>query len=41
MNLLEQLQQAHPKARSVKAFSSCIPGFLRNEWTHAFKVLHA
>jgi hypothetical protein len=19
----------------------CIPGFLRNEWTHAFKVLHA
>jgi predicted dinucleotide-binding enzyme len=18
----------------------CIPGFLRNEWTHAFKVLH-
>ena len=19
----------------------CIPGFLRNEWTHAFKVLHS
>ena len=19
----------------------CIPGFLRNEWTHAYKVVHA
>lgn len=101
-SLMERLQQAYPKARFVKAFSSvgnarmvnpqfaggrptmfvcgndaaakqtvsqlleqfgwetldlgaveaaraieplcilwCIPGFLRNEWTHAFKVLHA
>ena len=100
-SLMERLQQAYPKARFVKAFSSvgnarmvnpqlaggpptmficgndagakqtvtrilnqfgwetldlgtveaaraieplcilwCIPGFLRNEWTHAFKVLH-
>ena len=34
------------KAESARAIEPlcilwCIPGFLRNEWTHAFKVLHA
>lgn len=30
-------------ARAIEPLAMlwCIPGFLRNEWTHAFKVLHA
>ena len=30
-------------ARAIEplAILWCIPGFLNNEWTHAFKVLHA
>jgi predicted dinucleotide-binding enzyme len=30
-------------ARAIEPLSVlwCIPGFLKNEWTHAFKVLHA
>jgi len=30
-------------ARAIEPLSAlwCIPGFLRNEWTHAFKLLRA
>ena len=30
-------------ARAIEPLAQlwCIPGFLHNEWTHAFKVLHA
>lgn len=32
---------AAPAARAIEplAILWCIPGFLRNEWTHAFKLL--
>lgn len=48
-NILDQFGWETLDAGSVEAARAieplcilwCIPGFLRNEWTHAFKVLHA